>query len=159
MKTFKINKKYQIGCDWQRTRNGFKHIAKLFRTGYSGTTVLVAETKVCYLNRTWESFEFETVIEKLLNLNKDIICKSTITKFLKRQKGEYKKKTKSMFNSVAMVAQIGNLLCENQKEKIDWKTRILKAGLPDLNIPEDWNLLNENEKENRLNNVINELQK
>ena len=159
MKTFRINKKYQIGCEYVKTRNGFKHVAKLFRTGYFGTPVEISDTKVCYQNRTWESFEFETVIEKLLNLNKDIICKSTITKFLKRQRGEYAKQAKSMFNSVAMVASIGNLLCPDQKDKNDWKTRMLKAGLPGLDIPADWDSLTENEKENRLNNVIKELAK
>jgi hypothetical protein len=156
MKTFKINKSYQIVCDYQKTRNGFKHIAKLKQTTFYNT---ISETKVCYLNRTWESFEYETVIEKLLNFNKDLFAKGTITKFLKRQRGEYKKQAKSMFNSISMVAQMGGLLCSAQKEKNDWKKRMLLAGLPGLDIPADWDLLSENEKENRLNNVINELQK
>ena len=64
-----------------------------------------------------------------------------------------------MFNSISMVALAGNLLCSDQKEKNDWKKRMLLAGLPELDIPEDWNTLSESEKENRLNNVINELQK
>jgi hypothetical protein len=156
MKTFKVNKEYEIVCNYEKTRNGFKHIAKLKQTTFYNT---VSETKVCYLNRTWESFEFETVIEKLLNLNKDLFPKSTITKFLKRQRGEYKKQAKSMFNSISMVTQIGNILCNDQKEKNDWKKRMLLAGLPGLDIPEDWDLLNESEKETRLNNVIAELQK
>jgi len=156
MKTFRINKEYQIVCDSQKTRNGFKHVAKLKQNTFYNT---ISETKVCYLNRTWESFEYETVIEKLLNFNKDLFAKGTITKFLKRQRGEYKKQAKSMFNSISMVAQIGDLLCSNQKEKNDWKKRILLAGLPELDIPADWDILSESEKENRLNNVINELQK
>jgi hypothetical protein len=157
MKTFKVNQNYQIVCNYEKTRNGFKHTAKL-KGSYFNT---ISETKVCYLNRTWESFEYETVIKKLLNLNKDLFAKGTITKFLRRQRGEYKKQAKSMFNSISMVAQIGNLLCSDQKEKNDWKLRMIKAGLSDkgLSIPEDWNSLTENEKENRLNNVIAELQK
>ena len=155
MKTFRINDKLQIVCDWQKTRNGFKHTAKL-KGPYFNT---ISETKVCYLNRTWESFEFETVIEKLLSFNTDIIPKQTITKFLKRQKGEYKKQTKSMFNSVAGIAKIGEILCNDQKETNDWKKRMLLAGLPGLGIPANWNTLTESEKENRLNNVINELNK
>ena len=155
MKTFKVNQNYQIFCDSQKTRNGFKHVAKLVKNNYQ----TISETKVCYLNRTWESFEYETVIEKLLSFNTDIISKGTITKFLKRQRGEYKKQAKSMFNSISMVAQIGNILCSDQKEKNDWKKRMLLAGLPELDIPGDWELLSESEKENRLNNVINELNK
>jgi hypothetical protein len=119
----------------------------------------ISETKVCYLNRTWESFEYETVIVNLLKINSDILPKQTITKFLKKQSGEYKKQANRMFSSIAMVAQIGNILCNDQKEKNDWKKRMVLAGLPELDIPEDWDLLSESEKENRLNNVINELQK
>jgi lysyl-tRNA synthetase class II len=159
MKTFKVNQNYQIGCEYQKTRNGFKHVAKLFRTGLSGTTTNISETKVCYLNRTWESFEYETVIEKLLQINSDLFSKQTITKFLKRQKGEYKKQFQDNCKTISAIAQIGNLLCNDQKEKNDWKKRMLLAGLPDLNIPEDWDLLSENDKENRLNMVIAELQK
>ena len=154
MKTFRINKTYQIICDYQKTRNGFKHVAKLLKNGRD-----ISETKVCYLNRTWESFEYETVIEKLLNLNKDLFAKGTITKFLKKQRGEYKKQTKSMFNNISMIAQMGDLLCSDQKEKNDWKKRMLLVGLPELDIPADWDTLSESEKENRLNNVIAELQK
>ena len=29
-------------------------------------------TKICYLNRTWESYEFESVINKLLDRNKEL---------------------------------------------------------------------------------------
>lgn len=159
MKTFRINDKYQIGCEYVKTRNGFKHVANLYRTGLSGTTTSISETKVCYLNRTWESFEYETVIEKLLDLNKDVICKQTRTKFLNRTSGKVKKEIANHFKSISMVAQIGNLLCSDRKEKNDWKKRMLLAGLPELQIPEDWNTLSENDKENRLNNAITELNK
>ena len=63
MKTFRINDKLFIVCNYVKTRNGFKHTASLFENG-----LISSETKVCYLNRTWESFEFETVIEKLLDI-------------------------------------------------------------------------------------------
>ena len=155
MKTFRINKEYQIVCDWQKIRNGFKHVAKL-KGPYFNT---IAETKVYYLNRTWERFEYKTVIEKLLSFNTDIIPKGTQTRFLNKISGNVKKEIASKFKSISMVAQMGNLLCENQTEKNDWKKRMLLAGLPELDIPEDWNTLNENDKETRLNNVIKELAK
>lgn len=159
MKTFRINDKYQIVCEYVKTRNGFKHVANLYRTGLSGTTTNISETKVCYLNRTWESYEYETVIQKLLEMNKDIFPKQTITKFLNRTSGKVKKEFQANCKSISMIAQIGNIFCNDQKEKNDWKKRMLLAGLPGLQIPEDWDILSENEKETRLNNVITELQK
>jgi hypothetical protein len=62
------------------------------------------------------------------------------------------------FSFIGNIAKLGNILCNDQKEKNDWKTKMLKAGLSDkgLIIPEDWNELSEEEKEIRLNNVINE---
>ena len=61
-----------------------------------------------------------------------------------------------MFKSVAMVAAIGNVLCDNKKDKNDWKLRMLKAGLENkgLSVPEDWDTLTESEKEKRLDGVI-----
>ena len=52
-----------------------------------------------------------------------------------------------------MVAMFGELLCDNQKEKNDWKKRMLDAtGL--LNFPEDWDDLSEDEKQKRLDKAI-----
>jgi hypothetical protein len=159
MKTFKINDKYQIDCWSENTRYGFRHLANLYRIGLSGTTVCIEKAKVCYYNRTWESFEFETVIKKLLSFNTDIIPKGTQTRFLNKISGNVKKEIKQNFGFISAIAKMGEILCNDQKEKNDWKTRMLKAGLPGLDIPEDWNTLTEEEKEKRLNNVINELQK
>jgi len=153
MKTFRINKDLEIVCEWKNTRNGFKHEATLLQNGYE-----IEKAKCCYLNRTWESFEFESVIKDLLHKT-NILTKRQKTIFLNKISGKVRKQTKSMFNSVAMVAQIGDLLCEDQKNKNDWKKRMLKAGISGLDIPSDWDKLSENEKENRLNTVINELAK
>jgi hypothetical protein len=60
---FKLNNGNIAVCESLNTRNGFKHEATLFNTlGNDIDTV-----KVCYLNRTWESFTYETVLNKLLN--------------------------------------------------------------------------------------------
>lgn len=40
------------------------------------------------------------------------------------------------------------------KEKNDWKLRMLKAGIQGLDIPDDWNGLDENTKTERLDKVI-----
>ena len=61
MQIFKLDENYTVVCETKDTRNGFKHEATLLRNNYS-----VCETKICYLNRTWERFTYESVINKLL---------------------------------------------------------------------------------------------
>jgi len=50
--------------DWQNTRYGFRHIAVLHKNGFEK-----ARAKTCYYNRTWERFEFESVINKVIKEN------------------------------------------------------------------------------------------
>ena len=58
-----------------------------------------------------------------------------------------------ILKSASMVAMFSELLCDNQKEKNDWKKRMLDAtGL--LDFPEDWDDLSEDEKQKRLDNAI-----
>jgi hypothetical protein len=155
MKTFRIDKNLTIVCEHKGTRNGFKHEAALIQNG-----IQIDFTKVCYLNRTWESFEYETVIRQLLDKS-GILTKTRQKNFLNRISGNYHKEVKKQFGSIAMIAQMGNLLCNTQVEKNDWKTRMLKAGLENkgLIMPDDWSQLTEDDKEKRLNNVIELLAK
>lgn len=62
MKIFTLDKEYSIVCNTKDTRNGFKHTAVLCRNGLS-----VYETKVCYLNRTWEAFTYQTICLKVID--------------------------------------------------------------------------------------------
>jgi len=58
-----------------------------------------------------------------------------------------------ILKSASMVAMFGELLCDSQKEKNDWKKRMLDAtGL--LDFPEDWDDLSEDEKQSRLDRAI-----
>jgi len=63
----------------------------------------------------------------------------------------------SELKTVAMVARLGDIFGKTQKQKNDWKARMLKAGLENkgLIMPEDWNELNENDKQARLDGAIN----
>jgi hypothetical protein len=58
--------------------------------------------------------------------------------------------------TVAMVAALGDIFGRDKKESNDWKARMLKAGIPEgaLHMPEDWDTLDEEEKERRLNGAI-----
>lgn len=153
MKIFKINKELEIVCEWKKTSSAFKHEATLLRNG-----IKIDNTKICYVNRTWESFEFESVIEKLLDKT-NILTKRVRENFLKRLSGEDKKQTDKQFGLIAGIAKLGEILGKDQKESNDWKARMIKAGLENkgLIVPEDWDTLNEDDKEKRLNGVIEQL--
>ena len=77
----------------------------------------------------------------------------------KEEEKENEEKAKSSLKMVGMVAGLGDLFCNNQKEKNDWKARMLKAGLENkgLIMPEDWDSLPEAEKEKRLNGAIEQI--
>ena len=72
---------------------------------------------------------------------------------------ETEPETDNSLKNIAMVAKMGEIFGTNQKEKNDWKARMLKAGLENkgLIMSEDWNTLSEDEKEKRLNRAIEQL--
>lgn len=152
MKTFRINKNLEVVCTTVNTRYGFKHEAILMENGWN-----VGFAKCCYYNRTWESFEYESVIRHLLG--KSDLSKGQQTKFMNKISGKSREEANKMFSSIAMVAKLGEILTDDKKESNDWKARMLKAGLSDkgLIMPDDWNELPEIEKTKRLDNVINHL--
>lgn len=50
-------------CRSESTRNGFRHLCELqTENGYT-----IAAAKVCYINRTWEVYNFQTAIHKAIN--------------------------------------------------------------------------------------------
>jgi hypothetical protein len=59
---FKVNETIEIVCDWVNTRYGFRHDARLFVNGYERE-----KAKCCYYNRTWEPWEFHSVLTKLID--------------------------------------------------------------------------------------------
>lgn len=44
----------------ESTRTGFRHIARYFINGS-----VKVKVKVCYINRTWERFKYETLLHNL----------------------------------------------------------------------------------------------
>lgn len=67
-----------------------------------------------------------------------------------------KSKEDNPFRAMAMVMKIGELIAgDTKKEKNDWKLRMLKAGMGEgIDMPEGWDELPEDEKERRLNGII-----
>lgn len=145
MQIFKINKNLEVVCKVKKTRGGFNHEATLLRNGLE-----VLKVKICYLNRTWEAFEFNDVLEKLAGKTGE----KAISRFVKNRTSD---SGTDQLKTVGTIAKLGEIFCAgDQKATNDWKTRIIKAGLGDrgLTIPDDWDQLNEKEKERRLNGVI-----
>jgi len=58
---FKINERMKIIGKTQNTRNGFRHLVEFYRDDK-----LIESRSVSYLNRTWESYNYETAISNLL---------------------------------------------------------------------------------------------
>ena len=75
------------------------------------------------------------------------------------EKKEVEEKEDNSLKTVAMIANLGNVFGKTQKEKNDWKARMLKAGLENkgLIMPDDWDNLDEATKEARLNGAIEQL--
>ena len=53
-------KNYNFICEYKNTRSGFKHEC----TVLNSANVQIGFAKICYMNRTWESYTFQTVLKK-----------------------------------------------------------------------------------------------
>jgi hypothetical protein len=147
MREFKLDEHVSVICDWKKTRIAFKHEATLLIDGHERD-----KTKICYQNRTWESYEYQSVLIKLLNDTKELLPeqKALFIAYAEKDHTDW-----SGLNAIARVCAIGEILCDNQKDKNDWKTRMIKAGLGEsIQVPEDLESLTEEERESRLNQCI-----
>lgn len=148
-KTFEINKNLHANCWSENTSYGFRHLAEL-RLGWQ----TIATAKRTYYNRTWESYEFESVLETLFE-KADSLTDSEKRAFKKciKNGGEHELDN---LKTISTIASLGDIFTDTPKQANDWKTRILKAGLLNkgLIMPEDWEQLSEEEKEKRLNGAI-----
>lgn len=155
MKSFRIDDRKEIICEWKKTRTAFKHEATLLVDGRE-----VDKTKICYQNRTRESYEYESVIEKLLSKS-NILTAEEKAEFLKQNKDGQYRQINDNFKTIGLVAKLGEVFGNTPKEKNDWKKRMLNAGLGNqgLSFPDDFDQLDEAEKERRLNGAIQELNK
>lgn len=155
MNSFKINDNLIAVCQWKKTRMAFKHEATLLRNGLEINTV-----KICYQNRTWERYEFESVLYKLAEDKDSGLNADEKALFIEKIKGQFReddgKATAKKFGTIGAIALMGELLTDSKAKANDWKARMLKAGL-NLEMPSDWDTLSEEEKGRRLDAVIGEL--
>lgn len=141
MKTFKLSKDYTVVCDSKKTRTAFKHTANLVRNNEE-----IYSTKICYLNRTWERFEYQSILEKVIN---NCFEKREKEKYLKVIDGQCGQKDNAQFKSVSMVCALGKVLCNTQEEENKWDKRML-GTIKGIDFPEDFDNLTEKEKKRRL---------
>lgn len=151
MRLFKITDKIEVVCESERTRYGFRHLSTLMINGIERE-----KDKACYYNRTWERYEFQSVLSGVI---RKAFEKKIISKEEKKACDEYidgDRTDWSGFRATSMIAKLGEVFCDNQKDKNDWKARMLKAGLGNqgLEMPEDWDTLDEDTKQARLDGVI-----
>ena len=151
-KVFKINNNTEIVAEAEKTRNGFRHVARLFVNGQE-----VDSARANYLNRTWESYEFESVVNSLIEKTSYVAPeqkKELEKKFQEVSHGQIQ----SSFNTIGNVASLGEIFADNPKDKNAWKLRMIKAGLGEgFQLPDDWESLSEKEKGKRLDLVIKQL--
>jgi len=148
---FRVDDKTEIEAVSEKTRNGFRHVAILKVDGQE-----VDKTTAHYLNRTWESYEYESVIHDLINKT-SYIPKEEKEKVKKKFAEASHQKIEGEFRSIGAVAQLGDVMGgETLKEKNAWKLRMLKAGLGNkgFEVPDDWDKLSEEEKGKRLDTAI-----
>lgn len=161
MQNFNLKDGYYILCEYKKTRQAFKHTAKLIREA-SGTgedyqpEEILDECKICYLNRTWERYEYESVLSKMLDRIEWITPEEKKTVL---ERGSIDDPAMKNLKQIGMIASLGNILTNTKEESNDWKKRMLKAGLEGrgLIMPEDWDELSEDDKQKRLDGAIKQI--
>jgi hypothetical protein len=155
---FIINKNLTVECEYYETRYSWGHKAYLYRDGKQ-----IDYKKIVYQNRTWESYQFQSILQCLAGSKNNGLDQKEKDLFSKRINSNWaddsRKKVEQEFKTISMIASLGDIFGSNQKESNDWKARMIKAGLGDrgLIMPEDWDDLSEDVKESRLNAVITNL--
>ena len=149
-KVFEITPELHVVCHTEDTRYGFRHLARISSSG--------DQAKVCYYNRTWEAWTYQSVIRTLADKAVHITPeeRQAIRDYAANDR---RTEVDHFMNSVAMVASLGSLMTNTPAESNDWKLRMIKAGLENrgLDIPADWDTLTEEEKTRRLDGAISVL--
>lgn len=148
MKIFKLNDTYSIVCNDKKTRSGFKHEATLRANGLSQRS-----TKICYLNRTWESYEYQSVVHRLIDL---YFSKDQAQRYKNVVDGKGNEESKHAFDTVKLAMVVGELVGGNKEERVAFKKRMLST-VPGMEFPDGFDELPVEERERRLKAVENTL--
>ena len=153
-KTFNITDDIKIVCYSQGTSYGFRHVATL-KNNYEE----LDHKSVSYYNRTWESFTYESVLNHLVEKTKFLSKeeKAEASQYIKDYQKIDEEEVNKKFGMIGRIMALGNLFATEKKDQNSWKERMLKAGVNEIDFPENWNELDEEEKENRLNKVMDQM--
>lgn len=136
---------YAIFCRSEKTRYGFRHLATLYRDHHE-----IGRTKACYYNRTWECYEFQSVIDRLLDAH---FSGKVAERLKKKAENEARGVIDKSFSMVAAVAKLGGVLCDNVVDRNKWKKRMLST-IHGVDFPADFDSLPEDEKQKRLDKAL-----
>lgn len=135
---------------WSWRKSGrWGHKAKAVYNGRE-----IAEVNITYLNRTWEAYEFQSVMQKLievLDAEKTVPLKDRIQAYKIVKTGDRRDLKK--LQSIGAMAMLGGIIGGNKT-----KARIL-GSIPGVMIPDDFENLPEIEQSRRLDGAINILTK
>lgn len=93
--TAKVNgKEITFRCHTTNTRCGFCHTAHLMGWEYD-----ITDTKASYYNRTWERFEYESVLKRAIEKLPADIKQAVYDQIIDGKAAEEEKKADDMFNS------------------------------------------------------------
>ena len=151
MVMFKVNRNIRILCRSESSRSGFNHFATVFVNDRE-----MATAKVHYINRTWERYDFDTVIEKVADdPSLSPAQRDTIKDWVKNRDGSDDEGMKRL-GSVRALAMMGEVLGSDLKQKNRLRATALKS-VQGIDLPDDWDSLSEEEKSRRLNGAIGAL--
>jgi hypothetical protein len=124
---------------------------------YSYTTLVFSYDLTTGVGIYWSDRTYSQTTSRLQNIIKRQFNVEGISNTPPEDKTE--EEGLSQLRTVASVMSLGDIIGENQKERNDWKTRMLRAGLDGrgLIMPDDWDELDEDTKTARLDAVIKEL--
>ena len=152
MKTYNFGEGYQVNCRSEKTRYGFRHLCELTQN-YN----VLAKTKACYYNRTWESYEYQSVIHQAIGIAFGAGGRRKNTPdqiaLIKQYKDEIDARARGIeakrFDPVKMVCAFGALLTSNPEERANWDKRMLST-IPGIDFPDDFDQLPVEEQQRRL---------
>lgn len=144
METYTINENLKIEAWYFETRHNWGHNARAIYRGQE-----VAEVKIVYQNRTWESYKFQSVMEKLIDVLDasnaiPLADRIQASKTIKAGDGRDMKGLRSLGALATMAGIMGGN---------DMKAKVI-ASIPGVIVPDDFDNLPEDEKTKRLDGVI-----
>lgn len=145
---FQITPHINASCRSENTSYGFRHLCTIFKNGRD-----VGHAKATYYNRTWEAYEFQSVLKDAIN-SADLTPKEKAfaKKWVDGDRTDW-----SSFQMTGMIAGLGDIMTNNKKESNVWKKKMIQAGMSNkgLSFPDDWDTLSEDVKKVRLDKVVN----